>query len=199
MQYANLTDTQLVSMYVKDDEKAFEELLTRHQRKVFSYIMMMVKDYDVANDIFQEAFFKIVRTLKSGKYNDEGKFLPWVMRISHNLIIDYFRLNKKMPKVSQYVGSEEDEYDIFSGMSNGDLNAEDQMVATQVKSDVKKLVSKLPEEQKQVVIMRHYMDMSFKEIADVTDVSINTALGRMRYALINMRKMIEEHNMSMSH
>jgi RNA polymerase sigma-70 factor (ECF subfamily) len=199
MQYANLTDTQLVSMYVNDDEKAFEELLTRHQRKVFSYIMMMVKDYDVANDIFQEAFFKIVRTLKSGKYNDEGKFLPWVMRISHNLIIDHFRMNKKMPKVSQYVGSEEDEYDIFSGMSNGDLNAEDQMAATQVKSDVKKLVSKLPEEQKQVVIMRHYMDMSFKEIADVTDVSINTALGRMRYALINMRKMIEDHQMTMTY
>ncbi len=191
------TDQQLIDHYMNGNENAFEVLLSRHQEKVFSYIMMMVKDRSLANDIFQEAFFKVIRTLKSGKYNDQGKFLPWVMRITHNLIIDHFRKGKRLPTVSQYVGGEEDEFDIFSTISNDDPTTEEEMIRSQIRSDVKKLVNLLPDEQRQVVIMRHHFDMSFKEIADITGVSINTALGRMRYALINMRKMIADNNMVM--
>lgn len=191
------TDQQLIDLYMNGNENAFEVLLSRHQEKVFSYIMMMVKDRSLANDIFQEAFFKVIRTLKSGKYNDQGKFLPWVMRITHNLIIDHFRKGKRLPIVSQYVGGEEDEFDIFSTISNDDPTTEEEMICSQIRSDVKKLVNLLPDEQRQVVIMRHHFDMSFKEIADITGVSINTALGRMRYALINMRKMIADNNMVM--
>jgi RNA polymerase sigma-70 factor (ECF subfamily) len=191
-------DQQLIELYCQGNEAAFEELLNRHQQKVFSYIMMMVKDREMADDIFQETFFKVIRTLKSDRYNDEGKFLPWVMRIAHNLIIDHFRRGKKLPTVSQYVGGEDDEFDIFSVIHNGDLTVEEDIARNQVLRDVRKLVDLLPHEQRQVVIMRHYMDLSFKEIADVTDVSINTALGRMRYALINMRKMIGDNQMVMS-
>lgn len=198
MRYRQFSDRQLIELYCQGDEKSFEILLNRHQEKVFSYIVMMVRDRELANDIFQETFFKVIRTLKTSRYNDEGKFLPWVMRIAHNLIIDHFRKAKKLPTVPQFYGTEENEFDIFSTISNNDRNVEDDLVRNQIHKDVKKLVNLLPDEQRQVVIMRHYMDMSFKEIADVTNVSINTALGRMRYALMNMRRLIENNNMVMS-
>lgn len=198
MELSKQADQVLIRQYVKGNENAFEVLLSRYQEKVFSYIMMMVRDTDLANDIFQETFFKVIRTLKKGKYNEEGKFLPWVMRIAHNLMIDHFRKEKKLPTVKQYVGLEDDEFDIFSTISDGLPTVEDEIATDQIRNDVRKLVNLLPEEQKQVVIMRHYLNMSFKEISQVTDVSINTALGRMRYALINMRKMIKDNEMTMS-
>lgn len=185
-----LNDQELVRLYLEGDEKAFETLLHRHKRKVWSHIYLMVRDREIAEDLFQEAFIKVVHTLKTGKYNEEGKFLPWVMRIAHNLVIDHFRRNKKMPLVRST-----DEHDVFATRSQPGKNVEQRMVNLQIDADVRKLIDHLPEEQREVVIMRTYLGMSFKEIAEHTDVSINTALGRMRYALINMRKMIRKHEM----
>lgn len=190
MLLSGLSDQLLVQEYLKGNDAAFETLVNRHQQIVFSRIMMLVKDEDVANDVFQDTFIKVIRTLKSGKYNEEGKFLPWLLRISHNLTIDYFRRNKKMPMVRSH-----DEYDVFATIGQEDRNAEDEMAYEQIIKDVQKLLEFLPEEQKEVVIMRLYQGMSFKEIADRNDISINTALGRMRYALINLRKIIAEKSM----
>ncbi|TXC77148.1 sigma-70 family RNA polymerase sigma factor [Luteibaculum oceani] len=187
------SDHVLVSHYIKGNEKAFEILLERHKTKVYQNIYFMVHDGELAEDIFQETFMKVIRTLKSGRYNEEGKFLPWVCRIAHNLVIDHFRREKKMRMVS---GG--DDYDIFATLDMEELTVEDQLVMDQIGSDVKKLMEQLPEEQKEVVQMRCFQDMSFKEIAENTGVSINTALGRMRYALINIRKMIKEHNIILS-
>lgn len=184
------SDIELVHRYTNGEELAFEILLSRHKRKVWSHIYLMVRDREVTEDLFQEAFIKVVYHLKAGKYNEEGKFLPWVMRIAHNLVIDHFRRNKKMPLVR---GNEE--YDIFATHAQTDKNVEERMVNTQIDEDVRKLIDRLPPEQKEVVVMRTYLGMSFKEIAEHTDVSINTALGRMRYALINMRKLVKEHKM----
>lgn len=184
------SDIELVHRYVNGEEVAFETLLSRHKRKVWSHIYLMVRDREVTEDLFQEAFIKVVYHLKAGKYNEEGKFLPWVMRIAHNLVIDHFRRNKKMPLVR---GNEE--YDIFATHAQTDKNVEERMVNTQIDEDVRKLIDRLPPEQKEVVVMRTYLGMSFKEIAEHTEVSINTALGRMRYALINMRKLVKEHKM----
>lgn len=192
MLLSKVEDQELVRQYINGKEQAFEILLLRYKDRVFGYIYKMVKDEDLANDIFQDAFIKVVRTLKSGKYNEEGKFLPWVMRIAHNLVIDHFRKSSKMPIAGRGNGNEEDEFDIFNVLKLEDCTVEDEIVLAQIYDDVRALVELLPEDQMQVVKMRHYMGMSFKDIAESTDVSINTALGRMRYALINLRKLIEE-------
>jgi len=193
--YKNISDQQLVSDYIRGNEQSFEILIKRHKDRIFNYILKTLRDKDLANDVFQDTFIKVINTLKTGKYNEEGKFLPWVMRIAHNLMIDHFRKEKKMPKVGKKVTSGEDTFDIFSVLKLEDSNIEDKMVLDQIHSDVRKLVDFLPEEQREVIVMRHYQDMSFKEISEKSNVSINTALGRMRYALINLRKIIEEHNM----
>lgn len=189
MQYELIPDSVLVNQYVKGDENALEILIYRHKQKIYSFIYSKVFDKDVAEDIFQDTFIKVIRTLKRGNYNEEGKFLPWVMRISHNLVIDYFRKTNRMPKFDNT-----DEFNIFSVLSDSALNAESSIIKDQVETDVRRLVDELPDDQKEVLLMRIYEDLSFKEISDKTGVSINTALGRMRYALINLRKIVEKHN-----
>jgi len=193
MRASELSDQELIRSYLSGKDIAFEVLLERHKSKVFTHIYIKVKDRDLANDIFQDTFIKVVNTLKAGKYNEEGKFLTWLMRIAHNLVIDHFRRSKKMPKVR-----ENEEYSPFSVISNDELGQDEEMIIQQINQDVQKLVKMLPKEQREVVIMRHYNEMSFKEIAEATDVSINTALGRMRYALINMRKIADQHQMILS-
>ena len=186
------TDKDLIRMYVRGKERAFETLLKRHKAKIYTSIYMFVKDTDLANDIFQETFIKIIDTFRSGKYNEEGKFIQWALRISYNLCVDFFRKNKRRKIITP-----SDDYDIFNLISIGDDNQECQIIKTQTYSKVKQLVEALPEEQKEVILLRHYADLSFKEIAELTNVSINTALGRMRYALINIRKMINVHHISL--
>ncbi len=193
MRKSQLSDQELLRQYIDGSDQAFEILLLRHKNQVFTKVFYMVKDREAAEDIFQDTFIKAIQTLKNGRYNEEGKFLPWIMRIAHNLVIDYFRRNKKMPTVR----SDED-HDVFATISHDDMNVEEKSVYDQVMSDVRKLIDYLPSEQREVVIMRHYYNMSFKEIADTCDVSINTALGRMRYALINMRKLVEQKEMILS-
>ncbi len=185
----NLTpDSILVSNYINGSEASLEILIKRHQQRLFSFIYSKVKNKDVTEDIFQDTFIKVIRTLKKGNYNEEGKFLPWVVRISHNLVIDYFRKSNRMP-----VFRNTDEFDIFSVIGDGVLNIEKKIIKEQIHADVRELINELPEEQKQVLVMRMYNDMSFNEISENTGVSINTALGRMRYALINLRKLIEKN------
>jgi len=184
-----IDDATLVSNYIQGDENSLSILIARHKQRIYSFIYSKVYDRDVAEDVFQDTFIKVINTLKRGRYNEEGKFLPWVMRIAHNLVIDHFRRNNRMPKFDN-----DGEFSIFSVLSDNSLNAEKQLIKNQVESDVRKLIEELPSDQKQVLKMRVYQDMSFKEIAERTDVSINTALGRMRYALINLRKVIEKHN-----
>lgn len=181
-------DSTLVSNYIKGNEIALEILIKRHQQRIYSFIYSKVQDKDITEDIFQDTFIKVIRTLKRGNYNEEGKFLPWVVRIAQNLIIDYFRKNNRMPKFKNT-----EEFDIFSVLSDGALNAENKIIKEQILNDVKELIEELPEEQKQVLKMRIYNDMSFNEISENTGVSINTALGRMRYALINLRKIVEKN------
>lgn len=189
MNVSQANDRELIQAYISGNDKAFEILLNRHQNQIYTKLITLVRDRDVADDLFQETFIKVINTLKEGRYNEEGKFLPWVMRIAHNLAIDYFRKGKKMPMVRS------DEYnDVFATISNDDLHIEDKLCRDQTLSDVKRLIRFLPEEQRTVVMMRHYYGMSFKEIAESCDISINTALGRMRYALINMRKMVDANN-----
>ena len=184
----SIADSTLVSDYIQGKEASLEILIKRHQQRLLNFIYSKVQDREVTEDVFQDTFIKVIRTLKKGNYNEEGKFLPWVMRIAHNLVIDYFRKSNRMPSFKNT-----DEFDIFSVLGDGNLNAERQMIQEQIYNDVKALVEELPEEQKEVLVMRMYKDMSFKEISENTGVSINTALGRMRYALINMRKLIEQH------
>ncbi|MDA9782783.1 sigma-70 family RNA polymerase sigma factor [Vicingaceae bacterium] len=183
------SDQALIRQYLDGKESAFELLLNRYKSKVFSYIMFTIRDETLANDIFQETFMKAIRTLKKGGYNEEGKFLPWVNRIAHNLIIDHFRRNKKYPTTN---GGPD--FDIFDIIPDESKTVEEANIQDQLLGDVKKLVHDLPQDQKEVLMMRMYFDMSFKEIAERTNVSINTALGRMRYALINLRKMAEKKN-----
>lgn len=186
---AKLTpDSLLVSQYLSGSELSLEMLINRHQARIFNFINSKVNDRDAAEDIFQDTFIKVIRTLKGGQYNEEGKFLPWVMRIAHNLVIDFFRKNNRMPKVKNT-----EEFDIFQFISDNSPNVEHSLVQEQVVKDLQKLVQELPQDQKEVLIMRLYRDMSFKEIAENTNVSINTALGRMRYAIINLRKLIDEN------
>ena len=188
MEKNSITDSLLVTDYIKGDEAALAVLIKRHQQRLFSFIYSKVKDRDITEDVFQDTFIKVIRTLKKGTYNEEGKFLPWVMRIAHNLVIDHFRKTNRMPSFKNT-----NEFDIFSVLGDGNLNAEKQIIKDQIHTDVRELINELPEEQKEVLVMRMYKDMSFKEISENTGVSINTALGRMRYALINMRKLIEKH------
>ena len=189
MRKETITDAVLVSNYIKGDESSLSMLIKRHKQRIYSFIYSKVLDRDITEDVFQDTFIKVINTLKRGAYNEEGKFLTWVMRIAHNLVIDHFRKNNRMPKFDN-----SGEFSIFSVLSDGDLNAEKKMVKSQVEEDVRRLIEELPEDQKQVLVMRMYNDMSFKEISDRTGVSINTALGRMRYALINLRKIIDKHN-----
>ena len=184
-----ITDAVLVSNYINGDEQSLSVLIKRHKQKIYSFIYSKVFDRDVTEDVFQDTFIKVIRTLKLGKYNEEGKFLPWVMRIAHNLVIDHFRKNNRMPKFDN-----SNDFNIFSVLSDSSLNAEKTIIKSQVEEDIKRLIEELPKDQKEVLVMRMYNDMSFKEISDNTGVSINTALGRMRYALINLRKVIEKHN-----
>ncbi|MCW2119742.1 RNA polymerase sigma factor [Flavobacterium sp. 7A] len=182
------TDALLIKDYVAGNEKALETLIKRHQSRIYGFIYSKIADADISNDIFQDTFIKVIKTLKKDSYNEEGKFLPWVMRIAHNLIIDHFRRNKKMPMFR-----ETESFSIFSIMSDDSPNIENQIISEQVETDVRKLLEELPQDQKEVLLMRMYQDMSFKEIAEVTGVSINTSLGRMRYALMNLRKVIDKH------
>ncbi len=184
-----LSDQDLIHSYLEGHETGLQELIKRHKSKVYTSIYLLVKDQYLAEDIFQDTFIKVINTLRAGKYNEEGKFLPWVIRIAHNLVIDYFRKEKRTPLIATQEG-----FDIFSVIHILDENAEDRMIREQTHTDIRKLIEKLPEEQKEVLIMRHYGDLSFKEIADITEVSINTALGRMRYALNNLRKMMAERD-----
>ena len=182
-------DPILVQNYISGDEKALEILINKHNQRITSFIYSKVLDRAIAEDIFQDTFIKVIKTLKRGAYNEEGKFLPWVMRIAHNLIIDHFRRNKRMPK---FQGS--DDFNIFSVLGDDKLDAERQIIKDQIDNDLGLLIEELPDDQKEVLVMRIYKDMSFKEISENTGVSINTALGRMRYALINLRKIIEKNN-----
>ena len=181
-------DSTLVSDFIKGNENSLEVLIKRHKQRLYSFIYSKVLNRDIAEDVFQDTFIKVIRTLKKGNYNEEGKFLPWVMRIAHNLVIDHFRKTNRMATFKNT-----DEFDIFSVIGDGNLNAEKKMIQEQIHTDVRALIEELPEEQKEVLIMRMYRDMSFKEISENTGVSINTALGRMRYALMNMRKLIEKN------
>lgn len=183
-----IPDAVLVKNYVGGDESALSTLIKRHQSKIYGFIYSKVSDRDVADDIFQDTFIKVIRTLKSNSYNEEGKFLPWVMRIAHNLVVDHFRRNKKMPMYR-----ETEEFSIFSIMTDNAPNVESRIITEQVENDLMRIIDELPADQKEVLQMRIYQDLSFKEIADLTGVSINTALGRMRYALMNMRKVIEKN------
>lgn len=185
MELRNQSDCVLVKSFIDGDEKSLEILISNNKHKIFGFIFSKVQDKFIAEDIFQDTFIKVIKTLKQGKYNEEGKFLPWVMRIAHNLVIDYFRRSKRLPKFNRT-----DEFDVFSMISDGSLNMESKMVRNQMYSQVVDIIDELPKDQKEVLIMRIYNDLSFKEISENTGVSINTVLGRMRYALINMRKMI---------
>lgn len=182
------SDALLVQNYIAGNEEALSTLIKRHESRIYGFIYSKISDRDVSNDIFQDTFIKVIKTLKSNSYNEEGKFLPWVMRISHNLIIDHFRKNKKMP-----LFRETEEFSIFSIMSDDSPTIENKIIADQVELDIKKLIEELPLDQKEVLVMRMYQDMSFKEISEITGVSINTSLGRMRYALMNLRKVIDKH------
>lgn len=182
-----LSDQALIDLYVNGDDKSFEILVHRHKSKIYTSIILFVKDEELAEDIFQEVFIKIIDTIRKGKYYHDGKFLQWALRIAYNLCVDHFRRNKRRGNVSL-----SDDFDIFDVLQSPDANMEQTMVKEQTHDKIRMIIDQLPPEQREVVILRHYADMSFKEIASLTRVSINTALGRMRYALINMRKMIEE-------
>lgn len=193
MQREISSDQELIQSYLNGNENAFEVLLKRHKDRIYTQIVLLVRDNELADDIFQETFVKAIRTLKQGKYNEEGKFLPWILRIAHNLSIDHFRKNKKMPTVRS-----DETYDVFATIAQDDLNVEDKWITDIIHDDVRKLVEHLPKEQRDVVMMRHYEGLSFKEISEKSNVSINTSLGRMRYALINMRKIVEEKGITLS-
>ncbi len=188
-----LTDNELIAKYLDGNHQMLECLISRHQKKVFSYILMIVKDKAIAEDIFQDTFIKIINTIRSGYYKEEGKFIQWAMRIAHNLTIDHFRRVKKIPIIEN-----KDDFNIFDTIKVYDESIEEKMITEQIHADVKSLLEMLPDEQKEVIILRHYAEMSFKDIAEHTNVSINTALGRMRYALINMRKIMKEKSIQLS-
>ncbi|MFO7723586.1 MAG: sigma-70 family RNA polymerase sigma factor [Bacteroidales bacterium] len=193
MENRTVTDQELVNSYIAGNRQSLETIIRRHRKRVYAYIYMLVKDHQLAEDLFQDTFMKVIHKLKSGKYNEEGKFLQWVMRIAHNLIIDHFRREKRITMIGPT-----DEFDIFNTIKTYDLPYEHTIMKEQLHKQLRSLIELLPPEQKEVLKMRHYQEMSFKEIAEETDVSINTALGRMRYALINLRKMIEQKSLVFS-
>ncbi len=189
-----ISDYELLTMFIKGEQSCFEKLIIRHKNKVFAYISLYIRDQALVEDIFQDTFLKVIQSVKTGKYADNGKFLSWVMRIAHNLIIDHFRRIKQMNTIS----NDNYESDLFNSKQFAEDNVEDNMVKKQIHQDIRKMISQLPDDQREVVILRHYAGLSFREIAEITEVSINTALGRMRYALINMRKLMEEKNISLT-
>ncbi|MDY3068166.1 MAG: sigma-70 family RNA polymerase sigma factor [Parabacteroides sp.] len=189
-----MTDEELVVLYAKGNNNAFDILLSRYQSSIYSYINFIVHNKDLAEDIFQETFVKVIMTIKQNRYTESGKFKAWIMRIAHNLIIDNYR----QERIENTISNDEVEVDLFNNMKLCDDSIEDHMVRQQALKDVRKLVEFLPENQREVLVMRYYQDLSFKEIADITGVSINTALGRMRYALLNMRRMAEENKIELS-
>ncbi|MFO8001977.1 MAG: sigma-70 family RNA polymerase sigma factor [Marinilabilia sp.] len=189
-----LSDEELVKKFISGEARCIDILLDRHQKRIYSFIFLMVRQRDLAEDIFQDVFVKVIHSLKSGKYAENGRFTSWVMRIAHNLVIDHFRKQKNQ----QMVSNDHYSFDIFNNSRFSDQTIEDRLVYDQMLNDVASLVEQLPEAQKEVVTLRHYFGLSFKEIAEETEVSINTALGRMRYALINLRKMMEEQKMSLT-
>ena len=189
----NHPDHILVKSYLNGSELAFEYLLKKHKDKIFAFILSKIKNYNLAHDVFQDTFIKVINSFKKGQYNEEGKFVPWVMRIAHNLVIDHFRKTNKMRSVS----SRNDDFNIFDIIRNDEDNIEDKLISDQINDDVRALIEYLPSEQKEVLKMRYYQDLSFKEISEITDVSINTALGRMRYAILNLRKLVNENNLQL--
>ena len=195
MNNSEISDKTLISEYLSGKHQSLEILIQRYKRRIFSYICVHVKDQELADDIFQDTFIKVIKSLKTGTYNEEGKFLPWVMRISHNLIIDYFRQVKRAPVFEKGT----DDYNVFSRIKIYDESQEEKIVTQQIHEDVKKIIEVLPPEQKEVLFMRYYADMSFKQIAEELDISINTALGRMRYAIINLRKYIKEKDIVLTY
>jgi len=188
------TDYELIERFVKGEQFCFDQIINRHKNKVFAYISLYIRDQALVEDIFQDTFLKVIQSVKSGKYYDNGKFLSWVMRIAHNLVIDHFRRVKQMNTVS----NDDYESDLFNSKKFVEDNVEDTMIKRQIQKDVREIISHLPDDQREVVILRHYAGLSFKEISAITDVSINTALGRMRYALINLRKIMEEKKISLT-
>ncbi len=186
------TDHELVTRYISGDIDALNALILRHKKRVYTSIVILVKDQYVAEDIFQDTFFKVIDSLQAGSYKEEGKFLPWVLRIAHNLCIDYFRKVKRKPMIVDSEGN-----DILDSIGMFDESAEDRWIRNQSIHSLRELIKMLPDEQREVLILRHYAELSFKEIADMTNVSINTALGRMRYALLNLRKMMKERKVSL--
>ncbi len=189
-----LDDRELVFLYINGEEKAFEHLLMRHKEKIYRLIYLKVKDKALADDLFQETFVKIINTLKLGSYNEEGKFLPWAMRIAHNLVIDHFRRSNKVRMISES-SSQRDDFNIFSVLSCETKNVQEQITYDELENQMVDLIEYLPKSQKDILKMRIFQDLSFKDIAEMEDISINTALGRMRYALINMRKLIEKYQL----
>jgi RNA polymerase sigma-70 factor (ECF subfamily) len=198
MSFQNVADQELIKLYLSGKENAFAELLYRHKDRIFRYINSKVRDSDLANDIFQDAFMKVITTMKSGNYNEEGKFLPWLMRIAHNLVIDHFRKTNKVRFLSESRTISE-EFNIFHKLSNDDKNFLDSTCSAELESQMVELLDHLPTMQREIVQMRIFQDLSFKEIAEMEDISINTALGRMRYALINLRKLIETNRIVMEY
>ena len=192
MLLSNLSDQELVKNYINGDNSSFEALLNRHKNRVFAFIMSKIKNKDLSEDIFQDTYVKVVNSLQKGKYNEEGKFLPWVMRIAHNLVIDHFRKQKKM----QMIRSNND-FDIFDVIKDSKINADEKLIKDQIFSDLNSLINKLPFDQKEVLKMRYYEELSFKKIAEHFEISINTALGRMRYALINLRALSKKHHVDL--
>lgn len=188
-----ITDYELIERFINGDQSSIEKLIRTHKGKVYGYISMYIRDQSLAEDIFQDTFLKVIQSLRSGRYQDNGRFLSWVMRIAHNLIIDHFRREKQMNVIS----NDNYESDLFNSRKLSDANVEEVIVKRQIVRDIRRLIQMLPEDQREVVILRHYTGLSFKEIAEITDVSINTALGRMRYALINMRKLMEENGINL--
>lgn len=195
MEASRYSDHELVIQFISGEQSSFEILINRHKDKVYTYIFLMVKNNQLAEDIFQETFIKVIKSLHAGKYQENGKFISWVVRIAHNLIIDHFRKEKQMKTFS----SDDYENDVFNSMRFSERTIEETIIQDQIEADLRKMVECLPQEQKEVILLRHYLDLSFKEIAEQTNVSINTALGRMRYALINLRKLIEEKNLSLTY
>lgn len=189
-----VSDYELIDRFIKGEQFCFEQLIHRHKNKVFAYISLYIRDQALAEDLFQDTFMKVIQSVKTGRYQDNGKFISWVMRIAHNLIIDHFRRIKQMNTVS----NDNYESDLFNSKKFAESTVEDDLIKRQIQKDVRKMIGRLPDDQREVVILRHYAGLSFKEIADLTDVSINTALGRMRYALINMRKIMEENKISLT-
>jgi RNA polymerase sigma-70 factor (ECF subfamily) len=189
-----ISDYELIERFIKGEQSCFDQLIYRHKNKVFAYISLYIRDQALAEDLFQDTFMKVIQSVRAGKYQDNGKFISWVMRIAHNLIIDHFRRIKQMNTIS----NDDYESDLFNSRKFAESTIEDDIIRRQIQKDVRKMITLLPDDQREVVILRHYAGLSFKEIAEITDVSINTALGRMRYALINMRKIMEEKKISLT-